>query len=170
MPDLADRIADALEATNPTRLVMLLLGEREREIIRSTIAGEAAGSRADLTILLHFEQSETCADAHGLVAGDRVTIPYDTTDGSWVQVTFESIRTQDGRVIAEIGKDCGCWSLEDREGCFSDVVIEYVDERESQRKANFERLQAAGYNPHKLSAVEYETALELLDEQEGVTN
>ena len=119
-----------------------------------------------MSITLRFERSEACAEAHGSDPNETVTIPFDTTDGTWVQLTLDSIRTQDGRIIAEIGKDCGCWSLEGRDVCFSDVVIEFVDEREAQRKANFERLQAAGYNPHKFTAREYEEALELLDEAE----
>lgn len=125
-----------------------------------------------MTILLHFERSEACAEAHGGEV-ERVTIPFDSSDGSWVQVTYNSIRTQDGTLIAMLDEKDGCWFLDDVDRSalpFSDVVIEFVDHHEAHRKANFERLQTAGYNPHKLSAVEYETALELLDEQEGVTD
>lgn len=118
------------------------------------------------TILLHFDRSESCAEAHDAPV-ERVTISFDSSDGSWVQMTYGSIRTQDGGIIAELGKDDGCWFLIDQDACFSDVVIEFVDEREAARKANFERLQAAGYNPHKLTAREYEEALEALDEAEA---
>lgn len=122
-----------------------------------------------MTILLHFDRSEACAEAHDTEV-ERVTIAFDSSDGSWVQLTYDSIRTQDGGIIAELGKDDGCWFLIGQGACFSDVVIEFVDEREAQRKANFERLQTAGYNPHKLTAAEFEAALELLDEQEGATD
>lgn len=122
-----------------------------------------------MTILLHFDRSEACAEAHGGEA-ERVTIPFDSSEGSWVQLTYDSIRTQDGGIIAELDGD-RCWTLVNpdgyrinREAFFSDVVIEFVDEKEAERKANFERLTAAGYNPHKLSAAEYEAALELLDD------
>jgi hypothetical protein len=123
-----------------------------------------------MSIVLHFERSESCAQAHGTDPNERLSIPFDSADGSWVQLTYDSIRTQDGSIIAELDGE-KCWVLVNPEGyridrnqVFSDVVIEFVDEKEVERKANFARLQAAGYNPHKLTAREYEEALEMLDE------
>lgn len=83
------------------------------------------------TIKLHFEHSPTVADAHSSDP-ERVTIEFDSPEGSWVQLTYDSIRTQDGAIIAELNGD-NCWTLVDphgyrvdREQDFSDVIIEFV--------------------------------------------
>jgi hypothetical protein len=80
-----------------------------------------------MKILLHFDRSESCAQAHG---GDveRVTIPFDASEGAWVQLTYNCVRAQDGRLIARMDEEDGCWFLDDVDLSalpFSDVVVEF---------------------------------------------
>lgn len=74
-----------------------------------------------MSIVIHFERSEACAEAHG-AAAERKTVPYDTTDGSWVQLTCDCLRAQDGAFLANIDK-CGCWEYNGEH--FSDIIIEF---------------------------------------------
>lgn len=86
-----------------------------------------------MAILIHFERSDACAEAHGATdKPQRVTVPFDDSDGSWVQLTYDSIRTQDGAIVAELDGD-SCWTLVNQDGqrinredFFSDVIIEFT--------------------------------------------
>ncbi len=82
-----------------------------------------------MTIDIHFERSESCAEAHGADM-ERVTIPFDASDGTWVQLTYESLRTQDGALIARLDPEDGCWFLENVDLSakpFSDIIIEFKE-------------------------------------------
>lgn len=83
-----------------------------------------------MTILIHFERSENCAESHGGDPGERVTIPYGTTDGPWVQLTYNSLRTQAGTLVAMLDEKDGCWFLDDADLSaqpFSDIIIEFKE-------------------------------------------
>lgn len=77
-----------------------------------------------MNIRIHFERSESCAEEHNQDPDERAVLNYDTEDGPWVQLTYGSLRRQDGAMIASID-DCGRWSLNGVDK-FSDVIIEVV--------------------------------------------
>lgn len=78
-----------------------------------------------MSIRIRFEKSEICVEAHPAEGNRDRTVDYDTTDGSWAQLTYDSLRTQDGAILAYICPD-GCWLTEDDGRHWSDVIIELV--------------------------------------------
>ena len=82
-------------------------------------------------IRIRFDRSEACIESHSHdgqpLTPDSRTIDFDSSDGSWVQLTYGSLRTQAGDIIAETGVTpfpCDCWWLDDEP--YSDVVIEFL--------------------------------------------
>lgn len=71
-------------------------------------------------ILIHFERSDACAEVHGLTAG-RWTLTFDATDGSWIQLTHDTLRSQDGGALACL--DDGDWVYDGMP--YSDILIEF---------------------------------------------
>ncbi len=79
---------------------------------------------AVMKVYLHFERSEACAEAHDSDPNEVDVVEYEIgNDGPWVQLTYDTIRGHDGGIIAELGKDDGCWFVNGK--CFSDVVISF---------------------------------------------
>lgn len=80
-----------------------------------------------MKVILRFEQSDACAEEHNDDDGGddaEHAVPYNTTDGEWVQLTYDSIRDQNGGAVAVLA-DCGCWQLDDLDDdrFYSDVII-----------------------------------------------
>lgn len=76
-----------------------------------------------MTIEVAFERSDACAEAHNLEAGARRTIELDSSDGPWLQLTYNTIRTQDGRMVAYLDEKDGCWFWADE--AWSDVIVNF---------------------------------------------
>lgn len=77
-----------------------------------------------MTILIHFERSDACAEAHNLPEGRATTLAFDTREGAWVQFTYNTLRTQDGAEIA-VMDDGGDWHYGGRP--YSDIIIEFTE-------------------------------------------
>jgi hypothetical protein len=74
-----------------------------------------------MTILIHFDRSDAMAKEFDLPAG-RTTLVYDDHDGNWAQLTYDTLRTQDGRELASV--EGGVWHYEGE--TFSDVTIDFT--------------------------------------------
>lgn len=78
-----------------------------------------------MKVVLRFEQSDACAETHGDGEGGTThDVPYDLTEGEWVQLTYDTIRDQSGCAVGVIA-ECGCWQLDDDDDdrFYSDVII-----------------------------------------------
>lgn len=110
-----------------------------------------------MSITIRLERSDAMMDTVCTKTGltyDKIPtereIAFDDTDGSWVQLTYESLRTQDGAILLAVNSD-GDWVDEDG-GLWSDVVIAFnkpVDKRwldgatEERLTSYIEAIQAA---------------------------
>jgi len=72
-------------------------------------------------VKIYLECSEAVAERHG-VEPRRVEVPFDTSEGEWVQITYDSLRAQDGRTLAWYDYDTDLWRYGDQ--VFSDIIIE----------------------------------------------
>ncbi len=75
-----------------------------------------------MVILIHLERSDAMASEHHLPAG-RTTVTYDAPDGNWAQLTYNALRTQDGRELITV--DDGEWLFDGEP--FSDVIVEFAE-------------------------------------------
>lgn len=87
----------------------------------------------------------------------------DFTEGVWRPFITE-VDQPGGDFPAESFK-AQCLDLDAIEALACELVSQGGDAQETTRRNNFALLTAAGYNPHKLSAVEYEEALDQLAEE-----
>lgn len=78
-------------------------------------------------ILVRLDRSEPLAKKTGLPQESR-TIEFDNSDGSWVQFTYSTLRTQDGSTFSDIGYDAwrDVWR-DENDHPWSDLVIEFKD-------------------------------------------
>lgn len=74
-------------------------------------------------ITIHFDRSEAVAESTGLPAC-RVSVPYSTRDGEWMQLTYDTICSQDGTFLFEYDADHNVW-IGPNDEPFSDIVVSF---------------------------------------------